>query len=429
MSVDARPLRFEKGRGKKKRGGTRVNAKSRIVVVGGSFGGLTAAYELRRRIDSDSATITVISKDERFTFVPSLTWVAMGTRTLTQISFDLDVPLSKKQIIFAHQSVLAIDSDRKVVITAETEHPYDFLIVATGHRSANEAVTGLGPFDGPGHSPMSSAEAEELNEAIERLRQKPGPIVVGAAPGASCIGPAYELVFELDHMLRREKLRHMVPMSFVTPEPFLGHMGMGGMGKIRQLLEGAFEEREIIYRTSAAITKITDQDVEIEGTGSVESELSIVIPPLGGIEAVAKSPGLANPKGFIPVDSHYRHTSAEGVYAVGVAAAFAPVGETPVPVNFPKTGHMTEQMAHIAAADIAARLAGKESSSAELSARCILDMGDTAVYLSVSPVRPPRNEIPTISQGRRWLLAKHAFERTYLWHAKMGRRMPTTLGW
>jgi sulfide:quinone oxidoreductase len=69
------------------------------------------------------------------------------------------------------------------------------------------------------------------------------------------------------------------------------------------------------------------------------------------VEAVVGSPGLSNPKGFVPVDARYRHPAADGIYPVGVAVAVTPVAETPVPVNFPKTGHMTEQMATIAAAD------------------------------------------------------------------------------
>ena len=406
-----------------------MTKRIQILIVGGSFGGLTTAYELRRHLGPDQGEITLISKDERFTFVPSLTWVAMGSRKLSEISFELAGPLATKQVKFAHETVIAIDTEQKSVMTEVTEYRYDFLIIATGHRSANEAVEGLGPFDGPGHSPMSPREAEELTSAVQGLLRQPGPIVVGAAPGASCIGPAYELAFELDHLLRRRKLRHLVPITFVTPEPFLGHMGMGGVGKIRQLLEGEMEEREIRYQTSAAVTKITAEAVDVQEMRPIESVLSIVIPPLAGVDAVAKSPGLSNPKGFIPVDKHYRHHSAEGVYAVGVAVALPREGETPVPVNFPKTGHMTEQMARIAVADIVARANGTEAPYAELSARCILDMGNSGAYMNVDPVRPPRNRIPTVSQGRQWLLAKRAFERTYLWHARRGRKMPTTLGW
>ncbi|MHB1919211.1 MAG: NAD(P)/FAD-dependent oxidoreductase [Acidimicrobiales bacterium] len=401
----------------------------RIVIVGGSFGGLTTAYELRRHLSPERAEITLVAKDDQFRFVPSFPWVAMGRRSLEQISFPLAGPLANKHVAFAQETVTHIDTENKVVATSGAEHPYDFLVVATGHRSANESVPGLGPFDGPGHSPMSAAETEELAQAIGRLLTEPGPVVIGAAPGASCIGPVYELAFELDHLLRSRGLRHQVPMRLLTPEPFLGHMGMGGAGKIRQLLEAALEERDIAYRTSVAITKITAETVETDGAGPTPSVCSIVIPPLAGVEAVASSPGLSNPKGFVPVDDHYRHQAADGVYAVGVAVALPPVDATAVPVNFPKTGHMTEQMAKIAAADLAARLQGREAPSAELSARCILDMGDRAAYMAVDPVRPPRDRIPTVSEGRRWLYAKQAFERAYLFSARRGRKMPTALGW
>ena len=406
-----------------------MSARVRIVILGGSFGGLSAAYELRRHLSPERAEITLVAKDERFSFVPSFPWVAMGRRSLEQISFPLAAPLASRQVRFANETVTGIDTDAKVVTTARREHPYDFLVIATGHRSANEAVPGLGPFDGPGHSPMSAPETEELAGAVRSLLSGPGPVVVGAAPGASCIGPVYELAFGLDHLLRRRGLRHHVPITVLTPEPFLGHMGMGGAGKIRQLLEAALEERDIAYRTSIAITKITREAVETEGLPPTPSVCSIVIPSLAGVEAVAMSRGLSNPKGFVPVDNHYRHQLADGVYAVGVAVALPPADETPVPVNFPKTGHMTEQMAEIAATDIAARIDGHEGPTAELSARCVLDMGDRGVYMAVDPVRPPRDKIPTVSKGRPWLLAKQAFERAYLATARRGRKVPTAIGW
>ena len=400
-----------------------------VVILGGSFGGMTTAYELRRHLGPDRVSITLISKEPRFVFVPSLPWVAMGTRRQDQISFDLAPVLAAKQVNFAHETVARIDPDAKVVSTDQAEHHYDMLVIATGHRSANEAVEGLGPFDGPGHSLMSLSEAEELGRAIRGLLDAPGPVVVGAAPGASCIGPVYEFAFELDHLLRRRRLRHRVPMTVVTPEPFLGHMGMGGAGKIRPLLEAALEERDIAYLTSAAVTKVTAEAVEVKDHGSLPSVLSMLIPPLAGVDAVASSPGLANPKGFVPVDANYRHQQLSDIYAVGVAVAMAPVGETPVPVNFPKTGHMTEQMATIAASDIAARITGGRAETAEIGARCIMDMGDRGVYMAVHPVRPPRDKIPTVSEGRRWLYAKRAFERLYLASARRGRRVPTALGW
>ena len=59
----------------------------------------------------------------------------------------------------------------------------------------------------------------------------------------------------------------------------------------------------------------------------------------------------------------------------------------------------------------------------------ILSMGDRAAYLAVDPVRPPRNRIPTVFEGRPWLVAKMAFERAYLAFARRGRLVPTAFGW
>jgi sulfide:quinone oxidoreductase len=266
---------------------------------------------------------------------------------------------------------------------------------------------------------MSPPEAEEAHKAWTAFLENPGPMVIGCAPGASCIGPAYEFLFEAHHALKKRKLCHQAPMTFITPEPFLGHFGVGGFGKIRQYLEGELEDRDVRYHTSAAITKITENAVETADGSVFESTFSLIIPPLAGVKAVAEAPGLGNPKGFIPVDAYYRHTDYSNVYAVGVAVALPPVAATPVPVNFPKTGHMTEQMARIAAKNIAADILGTEKTTHELTAECIMDMGVEGAHIVADPVRPPRN-VSNLSSGKRWLWAKRFFANYYLWKLRRG---------
>jgi len=390
-----------------------------IVIIGGSFGGLNVAYDLRRLLPHKSHKITVISQDSRFIFIPSLPWVTMGSKTIDDISFELKGPLNAKGIDFVATTVNSIDPEKNQVCTSTDTFDFDYLVIATGHRSANEAVPGLGPFDGPGHSLMSPPEAEEARDAWSAFLENPGPMVIGCAPGASCLGPAYEFLFEAHHVLKQRKLCHKAPMTFITPEPFLGHFGVGGFGKIRQYLEGELEDRDIRYHTSAAITKITDESVETADGSVFDSRLSLIIPPLAGVRAVAEAPGLGNPKGFIPVDAYYRHKDFAKIYAVGVAVALPPVEETPVPVNFPKTGHMTEQMARIAAKNIAADILGTEKTTHELMAECIMDMGNEGAHIVADPVRPPRN-VSRLSNGKRWLLAKRFFANYYLWKLRRG---------
>lgn len=391
----------------------------RIVIIGGSFGGLNVAFDLRRLLPHKGHKITVIAKEPRFIFIPSLPWVAMGSKTIDNISFGLEGPLKSKGIDFVAAAVERIDPRASQVHTAAETFDYDYLVVATGHRSANEAVPGLGPFDGPGHSLMSSPEAEEARDTWAAFLEDPGPMVIGCAPGASCLGPAYEFLFEAHHALKQRKLCHKAPMTFITPEPFLGHFGVGGFGKIRQYLEGELEDRDVRYHTSAAISKIAGDSVETADGSVFESKYSLVIPPLAGVKAVAEAPGLGNPKGFIPVDAYYCHQEFTHIYAVGVAVALPPVEETPVPVNFPKTGHMTEQMAAIAAKNIAADVLGRQRTTHELMAECIMDMGDEGAHIVADPVRPPRN-VSVLSSGKRWLWAKRFFSDYYIWKLRRG---------
>tara|TARA_B100000959_G_scaffold283483_1_gene352498 strand:- start:3 stop:1094 length:1092 start_codon:yes stop_codon:yes gene_type:complete len=362
----------------------------------------------------------VVSRDDRFYFVPALPWVSMGKRTLDQISFPIQRSLQAKKIDCIIGEVERINPETQEVTVANENIEYDFLVVATGHRSANEAVPGLGPFDGPGHSLMSPQEAVEAGSAWRRFLDNPGPMVIGCAPGASCIGPAYEFALEVDHALKKDKQRNSVPITFLTPEPFLGHFGVGGMGRARQFLEGEFEHRDISYRTSVAISKITDATVELADGMVIESRYSMVIPPLAGVPAILRSPDLGNPKGFIPTDGGFRHKQFRNIYAVGVAVGYPPVDETPVPVNFPKTGHMTVQMGKTAAHNIATDILGGKGSSQPLFVECILDMGNKAVKMLADPVRPPRNRVE-MSVGRRWLWVKKAHAPLFSWRMRAGR--------
>ena len=54
----------------------------RIVIIGGSFGGLNVAFDLRRLLPHKSHKITVIAKEPRFIFIPSLPWVRWDRRHL-----------------------------------------------------------------------------------------------------------------------------------------------------------------------------------------------------------------------------------------------------------------------------------------------------------------------------------------------------------
>jgi sulfide:quinone oxidoreductase len=269
--------------------------------------------------------------------------------------------------------------------------------------------------------------------AYQEFLRNPGSIVVGAAQGASCFGPAYEFAMILDADLRKRKLRDRVPITFVTSEPYIGHMGLGGVGDSKGLLESELRQRHIRWITNARIREVVagrmDID-EIDAHGAVAQQhslpfaYSMVIPAFTGVEAVRAVDGLVNPRGFVQIDRYQRNPKYANVFAAGVCVAIPPVEATPVPIGAPKTGFMIESMVSTVAANIKADIEGRSGTAeATWNAICLADMGDTGVAFVALPQIPPRNV--TWTRSGRWVhLAKVAFEKYFLAKIRSGRTEP-----
>ena len=98
-------------------------------------------------------------------------------------------------------------------------------------------IEGAGPHGGHTHSVCTVDHAELAHADYLALTEEPGPVIIGAFQGASCFGPAYEFAAVVDTDLRRRRIRDRVPMTFVTSEPYIGHLGLGGVGDSKGMLE------------------------------------------------------------------------------------------------------------------------------------------------------------------------------------------------
>jgi sulfide:quinone oxidoreductase len=340
--------------------------------------------------------------------------VILGWRDPKRLQVSLANPLARRGIRFVHGDVRELHPDRAEVCTADEIFPYDYLVIASGAELDYAAVPGVGP-DANTQSTFTAAEAVAAREALSRtLQQDRGRIVIGAAPGASCIGPAYEIAMQIDTALRRSRRRHRFQIAFVTPEPFTGHFGVGGIGKSQRMFEEEFTERHIDRIVSARVTEAHPDRLILADGSEHAFDFGLVIPAFTGSPFVRRASGLANPRGFVTVTRELRSPTFENIYAVGVSVAIAPPGPTPVPVAVPKTGGMTDLMAQAAAHNIAADiLGGSKVDGLTLAASCIADAGDTAFWLHADPFLPPRNRV-RYKRGKWAHYLKAAFERYYL---------------
>ena len=161
------------------------------------------------------------------------------------MTVELPSLFKKHGIDFISKAASRLQPENNQILLADGESiNYDYLVIATGPKLAFDEISGLGP-DGYTSSICKTSHSRESNRDFDALVKEPGPVIVGAAQGASCFGPAYEYAFILDTELRKRKLRDQVPMTFVTPEPYIGHLGLDGVGDTKGLLESELRERHI----------------------------------------------------------------------------------------------------------------------------------------------------------------------------------------
>ncbi|GAA0365844.1 FAD-dependent oxidoreductase [Bowmanella denitrificans] len=406
---------------------------ARIVVLGAGTGGMPAAYEIKQMLGADHKVV-MVNEHPDFRFVPSNPWVAVGWREPKAITFPIAPYLAKKHIDFVCAKIEKIDVQRQCLLGKGGEQiDYDYLVIATGPKLAFENIPGAGPAHFT-QSICTLDHAIRCHQDVETLIANPGPVVVGAFQGASCFGPAYEYAFILDKALRDAKVRHKVPMVFVTCEPYIGHLGLGGVGDSKSLLESELRQRDIKWICNARVDLIDESNMhnsELDRKGQLELSHNLafkhamLIPLFAGVQAVADVEGLCNPKGFVITDEYQRSPTYPNIFSGGVCVAIPPVDTTPVPTGTPKTGYMIETMMTAIAHNLKAIIVDNQPphSKGTWHAICLADMGDTGAAFVAMPQIPPRN-VTWFKKGKWVHLAKIAFEKYFMRKMKTGNSEP-----
>ena len=407
-----------------------------IVVIGASTGGLPFAYDIKKTLGSDH-TVTVISNNPNFNFIPSNPWLAVGWRNEEDISFELKPRLQRKDINLIIGEATEIKPNNNQVMVGDQTVDYDYLVLATGPKLAFDEVEGLGP-NAHSTSICTTAHAKAASNDWETFcNNGGGPIVVGAVQGASCFGPAYEFAAIMDTDLKKRGIRDKCPMTFVTAEPYIGHLGLGGVGDSKGLLESEFRNRHIKWVANAKVAyvdadKVTVEEVNDEGktikTHEIATKHTMILPAFKGVDAVAKlaevDSGYVNPRGFVIINSYQQSPVKDNIFSLGVNFVIPPVEDTPVMCGTPKTGYMIESMVTAIVHNIKDMIDGNAPSHIPTwNAVCIADMGDTGAAFVAMPQIPPRN-VTWAKKGKMMHLAKIAFEKFFIRNMKTGNSEP-----
>ena len=403
-----------------------------VVVLGAGLGGTLLAYEMVPHLRKEDR-LTVIGQGSRYHFVPSNPWVAVGWRERRDIELDLTDIMRRKNVRLLPQGARRVHpAENRIELEDGTSVAYDYLAIATGPELAFDEIEGLGP-KAHTQSICHVDHAEQAREAFEAFCRNPGPVIIGAVQGASCFGPAYEFAYILDTELRKRRIRDRVPMTFVTSEPYIGHLGLDGVGDTKSLMESEFRNRHIKWITNARVASVGDKVMhveEVDAAGAVAKThdlpfaFSMMLPAFRGVAALRGVEKLVNPRGFVLVDKHQQNPTYPNVFGVGVCVAIPPTGPTPVPVGVPKTGFMIESMVTATVRNIAALLRGEAArTQGTWNAVCLADFGDSGVAFVAQPQIPPRN-VNWAAKGTWVHLAKVGFEKYFLRKIRTGESEP-----
>ena len=390
-------------------------------MLGGNFGGLTAALSVHHELQGD-VDVRVVSASDHFVFNPSLIWLPFGKRKTADITFPLGPTFETHGIDFVHAEATRLDLPGKTVTTSAGAYTYDYLVIATGYRNDYGVVPGLGP-GGNAYGITSLDDAVRAGEGWQQLLASPGDVVVGATQGAGCFGAAYEYLFNVAHQLRKAGLKKRVKLSFVSPEPFLGHFGIGGLPHGESLL-GMFMKKEgIAAHMDVGVERVEEGRVVLADDQEIAFAYAMFVPPFLGQDVVRDTTQIADAKGYVKVRDTYQTESDDDVYAVGIAAAVPVPWQTSTPLGIPKTGFPTERMAHVAAKNVAAQVRGEPPRAREefgdMPAVCVMDAGNNGVIILADKMLPPR-EHGVLIPGPQAHAMKLAFEKYFLWKARHG---------
>jgi NADH dehydrogenase FAD-containing subunit len=340
-----------------------------VVVAGGGFAGLEAAFSLRARLGG-RVRLTLVADHDEFLFKPNTIYIPFGADP-TSLEIPLGRPTERRGIELVRGTLDEVDPDRRRVRVDGRKLDYDFLVLATGAAMRPEEIPGLAEH---AETIWTPAEMLSLGERLRDLRDRARrgeelTVLFNVPPFNKCAGPLYEMVFMIETWLRRQKVRDRVRLVYTTFErTFIQAFGP----KLHEVVLEEFAGRGIEGRVGTRLASVEAGAAHFEEGGSELYDLLVAFPPY---VAAVRYPELpADDRGFLATDLGSRRVARqERIYAPGDA------GDFPV-----KQAFLAFLQADAVAEDIAAKAAESEPRFAfDPVSMCVMEELDKATFAQV----------------------------------------------
>ena len=338
--------------------------------MGGGFGGLSAANEIRNSLDSSKVKITIIDKKDWFMVGFAKLWIMNGTRTFENSIGSLN-ELPKKQINFIQDEIIEINTETNFVKTKSKHISFDFLIIAMGAVLAPEKIPGLVEN---GFNLYDHNQLDKIHQKLNQIEFGKIAIVIMGMP-YKCPPAPFEASLLIDSMLRKRGIRDSIQIDFYSPAPIT--LPAAGSDVSKQILD-LINSEKIIFHNSSKIKQVKSKKLIFENN-ECDFDILLAIPPHIAPKIIYNS-NLAKEPGFIPIDRDCK-TQFENIFAIGDVTSLIVTESMAVP----KAGIFAEGEGITVAKNIISKLESKETSVLfDGKGGCFLESGrDTASIIEV----------------------------------------------
>lgn len=334
------------------------NAAGRVVIIGGGFGGATAARYVKSR--NPAIEVTLVEPASTYYTCPFTNLYFGGLRTFEQQGHNFD-DLRSLGVNVVHQLAAGVDAERKTVRLADGQNlQYDKLLLSPGIdfrwnaiEGYDEAASQLAP-----HAWKAGPQSTLLKQQLEAMPDGGTFLMVAPANPFRCPPGPYERVSMVAHYLKNNKPKSKI--LILDAKDAFSKQGLFQDGWNRlygDLIEWVplAKDGKVVRVDASTLT------VETEFGQQHKADVLNVIPPQKA-GAIAHLAGVTNESGWVPV----KHQTFESelipdIYVVGDATVAAPM---------PKSGFSASAQAKVAAAAIVNALAGKEAAQPAFANTC-----------------------------------------------------------
>jgi sulfide:quinone oxidoreductase len=338
-----------------------------ILILGGGFGGLTAAQHLRRLLPLEHRIVVVERKNFFYMCAFNMRLIT-GEMKHPQEGERVLSELSRKGIEWVHAEVDKIDPQGKRVHTSSGTLEGDYIIIALGAEKLPDAMPG---FAESAYNLTDAFGALQLRKALDEFESGRIVVLVCSTP-YSCPGAPCEAAFLADSTFRSRENRQRVEIAIYTPE--VRPLPSAGT-EMGQAVLSMLKERNIEYHSQQKVRRIDNNTRKIVfKEDEVSFDLLVGVPPHAAPRVVREA-GLTDETGWVPVDLQTLESPYPGIFAIGDITSI----QQPNPTGFflPKAGVFADEQARVVAGNISGEVLGEAKQSRfDGKGFCYLEMGD-----------------------------------------------------